>query len=287
MDGIKIHKDGEFKPVKISAEEEEGQAVRITKNEPIVKYDEDDTEMFNSIMKDKDVHEPAKSVSPLVQEDYAESEYVPDNDWKYEEQYKPDEKIYSLDMREIKMKKAHYLYKLNKLNKHGRYSTLMLDMDSELNTIENEYIRVERQIEIENGSDFVKQMFMAFSAGWELVLTKQTIMKLNVKNISYKFAMDCNEPKFEKMFTEIYDQYLSSMDRMDPLLSLAFAVIMMTVQFHYSSNPYSVNSNVFEEPDIEEESLHDNEEEPEEDDKPEETESVKKEEEPQKSSRRR
>lgn len=149
-------------------------------------------------------------------------------------QEKEPERIYKLNPKEIKFKKAELLYKLNKINMDGRYSDTILTMNSDLYAIENEYIRIERLIGMETGSETVKSGFLFFTTIMEAVLTKQKLYKLNVKNISYKFLMDSQTPEYEKVFIDIYDKYFSSFDDMDPLLALALLVVKSTATYHFS-----------------------------------------------------
>lgn len=149
---------------------------------------------------------------------------------------------HNLNPEEIKARKAHYLWKLNKLNGDNRYSSAILDMGDDLETIENEYIRVEKQIENETGIEMIKNTYVGAASFIEFFSSRQKIVALNLTNWSYKVAIESNRPNYEKVFSQIYDKYLSTIEASDPLLTLAFMTVMSAASYHYSNNPTDINT---------------------------------------------
>lgn len=276
-DDIRLYTEEDYKPLKYEPTQMLGPSINIrsdmsdTSNEsikslkpkkqhtePDINYDQSDAEMFSKV-----TNSPVRNqVDNMFNTPMYETENEDDNDYEtdYEkndvEEEDEDEDNYpkenyhpqtfpnffqkqqkSLSQAEIKAKKAHLIWKYNKLNKNGQYSSVILDMDCELDFIESEYIRLEKQIENESGTDLVKQAYIATVAGMEFFSTRQKLVSLNLTNWSYKVAIECNEAKYEKVFSKIYEQYLSSVEHVDPLLSLAFMTVMSAAQFHYSNNP--------------------------------------------------
>lgn len=141
----------------------------------------------------------------------------------------------SFSRMEEKSKKAGYLYKLKILNKNNM-DFIRSDMNSSLNDIEDEYIMTEKRVNTEAGTEALKSGFNAFAFLWENILTRQKLMKLNVENLHYDLILKSETPEYEKYFMAIYEEYFTSIEKINPVLLLAGAVISSTVGYHLSNS---------------------------------------------------
>lgn len=83
------------------------------------------------------------------------------------------------------------LWKLNKLNQNNRYSPIEYSMEDSLDVLENEYIRIEKQIENETGTQMIKDGYIGMASFVEFFSARQKIVALNLTNWSYKVALEC------------------------------------------------------------------------------------------------
>ncbi len=73
---------------------------------------------------------------------------------------------------EIRKEKSELLYKFNKLNIKGKWSSLKLSMESSLDEIRNEYERIKNEIQTERSVGFFKRMLLLGVQGIEMMNTK-------------------------------------------------------------------------------------------------------------------
>lgn len=227
-----------------------------------VSYDQSDVDLFSKM---NNQNEDARNYVYQEQEEESDDgDQYEEDTYGYEEEsedgneYMPEQGSYNrveknnytnkLSPEQTKAKKANLLWKINKLNNDGRYSTALLDMESDVNTIENEYYRIEKQIENESGVELVKQGYVGMSSFIEFFSTRQKIVALNMTGWTYKVAIDSNQPRYEKVFSQIYDKYLSQLEASDPLLTLAWLTVSSAASYHCSQA-----STITNEPDRKEE----------------------------------
>lgn len=148
-----------------------------------------------------------------------------------------------------KRQKANFLCKIKTLDPKKEISFLDLDMESPLHEVENEFYRIEKQLELKNGMNFVKSSYIGAASFIEFMSTKQKLAAVNLSGWPYKVALESNEPRFEKVFGDIYEKYLTSIAEADPLLTLLGMTLISASQHHYSKNPMSNINNLMEEPD--------------------------------------
>lgn len=135
---------------------------------------------------------------------------------------------------EIRAKKAHLLWKFNKLNEDSKYSSMLLDMESDLEIVENEVYRVEKQQQNESGMEVVRNGYLTLVSGLELVSKKQKIVALNLDGWSRKVSIDSKNSNYEKVFEEIYEEYFSNI-KTNPIIMLTILTIWSGMSVHLSN----------------------------------------------------
>ena len=98
------------------------------------------------------------------------------NENKETSDYKP---IHRLSPQEIKNEKIDLIYKFKKLEQQGIRTTMNYNMNSHLEDMRNEYIKLKKQREIDNSIKFQRKMLMASVTGIEILNVR--IDPFNVK----------------------------------------------------------------------------------------------------------
>ena len=80
--------------------------------------------------------------------------------------YKP---IHTLTPQDIKNEKIDLIYKFKKLEQQGIRTTINYNMNSHLDDMRNEYIKLKKQREIDNSIKFQRKMLMACVTGLEFM----------------------------------------------------------------------------------------------------------------------
>ena len=81
---------------------------------------------------------------------------------KPDEEFKP---LHRMSATEIKNEKIDYIYKFKKLGEQGIRTTMNYNMNSPLDEMRNEYLKLKRQREIDNAVKFQRKMLMAAVTG--------------------------------------------------------------------------------------------------------------------------
>lgn len=151
-------------------------------------------------------------------------------------------KGYENKSRERRAKKAYLLWKFKKLNKNNEYSPLVLDMNSSLRQIDDEVFRIEKEIDINSGSAFIRNIYITGISGLEFGSTQQKLLNLNLNGWSRKIKLDIDgDPKYNEYFNEIYEQYFKEY-KMNPILGLTMATVFSGFSVHMANQSCNLNS---------------------------------------------
>ena len=83
---------------------------------------------------------------------------------KPDEEFKP---LHRMSATEIKNEKIDYIYKFKKLGEQGVRTTMNYNMNTPLDEMRNEYLKLKRQREIDNSVKFQRKILMAAVTGIE------------------------------------------------------------------------------------------------------------------------
>ncbi len=100
------------------------------------------------------------------------------------------------------MRKIDYIYKFKKLGEQGIRTTTNYNMNSSLDEMRNEYLKLKKQREIDNSVKFQRKMLMAFVTGVEFLNGK--FDPFDVKLDGWSETVNENIFDYDEIFEENY-----------------------------------------------------------------------------------
>ena len=146
--------------------------------------------------------------------------------------YKP---IHRLSPQEIKNEKIDLLYKFKKLEQQGIRTTMNYNMNSHLDDMRNEYIKLKKQREIDNSIKFQRKMLMACVTGIEFLNGK--FDPFNVKLDGWGESVNENLNDYDEIFEELGDKYGGG-GEMAPEIRLLLTLAGSAFMFHLSNTMF-------------------------------------------------
>jgi hypothetical protein len=146
--------------------------------------------------------------------------------------YKP---IHRLTPQEIKNEKIDILYKFKKLESQGIRTTMNYNMNSHLEDMRNEFIKLKKQREVDNSIKFQRKMLMACVTGIEFLNGK--FDPFNVKLDGWSESVNENLNDYDEVFEELGEKY-GGAGNMAPELRLMFTLAGSAFMFHLSSTMF-------------------------------------------------
>ena len=151
---------------------------------------------------------------------------IPDNE------YKP---VHVLSQSDIKNEKIELLYKFKKLNDQGVRTTSNYNMNSNLDDMRNEYIKLKKQREVENSIKFQRKVMMAAVSGVEFLNNK--FDPFDVKLDGWSESVNESISDFDETFEQLYEKYGGGGD-MAPELKLVLMLGGSAFMFHLSNTMF-------------------------------------------------
>jgi hypothetical protein len=142
---------------------------------------------------------------------------------------------------EIRREKSELLYKLNKMNLKGKWSSLKLDMNSSLDEIKNEYERVRNEIQTERSVAFFKRMLMLGVQGIEMMNTKFDPLGVDLDGWSEAMGYSMENQEYDEVMAELYEKYKGK-GQMSPEVKLIFMIISSATMFTISKKITKLDS---------------------------------------------
>ena len=146
--------------------------------------------------------------------------------------YKP---IHRLSPQDIKNEKIDLLYKFKKLENQGIRTTMNYNMNSHLEDMRNEYIKLKKQREVDNSVKFQRKMLMACVTGLEFMNTR--FDPFNVKLDGWSESVNENLNDYDEIFEELGEKYGGAGD-MAPEIRLLFTLAGSAFMFHLSNTMF-------------------------------------------------
>ena len=143
---------------------------------------------------------------------------------------------------QIRKDKSEFLYKFNKLNIKGKWSSLRLDMNNTLDEIRNEYERVRNEIQTERSVGFFKRMLLLGIQGVEMMNTKFDPLGVDLDGWSEAMGYSMENQEYDEVMAELYEKYKSS-GQMSPEVKLIFMIISSATMFTISKKITKLDSN--------------------------------------------
>jgi len=151
------------------------------------------------------------------------------------ERYKRREKTIARENKndQIRREKSEFLFKFNKLNVKGKWSSLRLDMNNSLDEIRNEYERVRNEIQNERSVAFFKRMLLLGVQGVEMMNNKFDPLGVDLDGWSEAMGYSMENQEYDEVMSELYEKYKGH-GQMSPELRLIFMIISSATMFTIS-----------------------------------------------------
>ena len=144
-----------------------------------------------------------------------------------QDEFKP---LHRMSATEIKNEKIDYIYKFKKLGEQGIRTTMNYNMNSPLDEMRNEYLKLKKQREIDNSVKFQRKVLMAAVTGLEFMNNKFDPFSINLDG----WSETVNESVFDydEIFEELYEKYGGGDSEIAPEIRLVFALGSSAFMFH-------------------------------------------------------
>jgi len=147
-------------------------------------------------------------------------------------EFKP---IHRLTPQDIKNEKIDLLYKFKKLEGQGIRATMNYNMNSHLEDMRNEYIKLKKQREIDNSIKFQRKMLMACVTGLEFLNNRFDPFSVQLDGWGESVNENLND--YDEIFEELNEKYGGGGD-MAPELRLLFTLAGSAFMFHLSNTMF-------------------------------------------------
>lgn len=145
----------------------------------------------------------------------------------------------------IRIEKSEFLYKFNKINANGKFSSLKLDMNNSLDEIKNEFERVKNEIQTDRSVAFLKRMLLLGVQGVEMLNTKFDPLGVDLDGWSESMGYSLENLEYDEVLAELYEKY-KGRGQMAPETKMLFMIISSATMFTItkkitkmeSSNPF-------------------------------------------------
>ena len=148
------------------------------------------------------------------------------------DEYKP---VHILSQTDIKNEKIDLLYKFSKLNNQGVNTSMNYNMNSNLDDMRNEYIKLKRQREIENSVKFQRKILMAAISGAEFLNNK--FDPFDIKLDGWSESVNESVGDFDEVFEQLYEKYGGG-GEIAPELRLIMMLGGSAFMFHLSNTMF-------------------------------------------------
>ena len=150
-----------------------------------------------------------------------------------ENEFKP---LHRMSATEIKNEKIDYIYKFKKLGEQGIRTTMNYNMNSPLEEMRNEYLKLKKQREVDNSVKFQRKMLMAFVTGVEFLNNK--FDPFSVKLDGWSESVNEGIYDYDEIFEELYAKYGGGDSEVAPEIRLLFALGGSAFMFHLQNTMF-------------------------------------------------
>ena len=168
-----------------------------------------------------------------VKIDAQDDSFIMNNKEEAVDGFKP---IHRLTPQDIKNEKIDLIYKFKKLESQGIRTTMNYNMNSHLEDMRNEYIKLKRQRETDNSVKFQRKMLMAAITGIEFLNGK--FDPFNVKLDGWSESVNENLNDYDEIFEDLYDKYGSPGEAIAPEIRLLLTLAGSAFMFHLTNTMF-------------------------------------------------
>ena len=193
-------------------------------NNPIIDFDKEQNDMNN--IKSIGFKDTTIPNDPILS-----NENKPNND----DEFKP---IHTLSPQDIKNEKIDLIYKFKRLENQGVRTTMNYNMNSSLDDMRNEYVKLKKQREAENSIKFQRKMLMACITGVEFLNGKFDPFAVKLDGWSESMNEGIND--YDEIFEELHEKYGGRAD-VAPEIKLMLMVGGSAFMFHLTNTMFKTS----------------------------------------------
>jgi len=193
-------------------------------NNPIIDFDKEKNDMNN--IKSIGFKDTTIPNDPILS-----NENKPNND----DEFKP---IHTLSPQDIKNEKIDLIYKFKRLENQGVRTTMNYNMNSSLDDMRNEYVKLKKQREAENSIKFQRKMLMACITGVEFLNGKFDPFAVKLDGWSESMNEGIND--YDEIFEELHEKYGGRAD-VAPEIKLMLMVGGSAFMFHLTNTMFKTS----------------------------------------------
>ena len=143
--------------------------------------------------------------------------------------------IHSMSPQQIKNEKIDMIYKFKKLENQGVRTTMNYNMNSPLDDMRNEYMKLKKQREIENSVKFQRKMMMALITGVEFVNGRFDPFNIHLDGWSESVNEGIND--YDEIFEELHEKYGGEAE-VSPEIRLLLSLAGSAFMFHLTQTMF-------------------------------------------------
>ena len=141
----------------------------------------------------------------------------------------------AMSAQEVKNEKIDLIYKFKKLESQGIRTTMNYNMNSHLEDMRNEYLKLKKQREVDNSIKLQRKVIMAAITGLEYLNNK--FDPFNVKLDGWSESINENITDYDEVFEELAEKY-GGRSEMAPELKLVMMLGGSAFMFHLTNTMF-------------------------------------------------
>ena len=143
--------------------------------------------------------------------------------------------LHSMNAQDIKNEKIDLIYKFKKLESQGIRTTMNYNMNSHLEDMRNEYLKLKKQREVDNSIKFQRKVMMALITGVEFLNGK--FDPFDIKLDGWSESVNENISDFDEVFEELSEKY-GGKSEIAPELKLVMMLGGSAFMFHLTNTMF-------------------------------------------------
>jgi hypothetical protein len=143
--------------------------------------------------------------------------------------------IHAMNAQEIKNEKIDLIYKFKKLENQGIMTTMNYNMNSNLEDMRNEYLKLKKQREVDNSVKFQRKVMMAAITGLEFLNNK--FDPFDIKLDGWSESVNENIYDYDELFEELSEKY-GGQSEMAPEIKLLMMLGGSAFMFHLTNTMF-------------------------------------------------
>jgi hypothetical protein len=130
----------------------------------------------------------------------------------------------------MRREKNELLFKYNKINQNGKWSSLKLSMDDSFNDIRNEYERVCKEIQMHTSVKFYKDALLMGIRGVEMLNSNFDPLGIDLDGWSQSMSFSIDTQNYEEVLSDLAEKY-KSIGNVSPEIKLMGLIFMSGFTF--------------------------------------------------------